>query len=105
MQNIPLQKLLATITLFDTQEGGRKTPIHKLIYRPQFKIGEIGASCQIDDFEGECLHPGETAQAYLTLMHPERFGSQLRENAEFELLEGLKVVGQGQVLKLLDRKA
>ena len=47
--------------------------------------------------EGESLSPGEESDVELTLVHPERFGAELRSGGRFEIREGARVVGWGVI--------
>jgi len=43
------------------------------------------------------LAPGEEGEVEMTLVHPERFGADLRVGNRFELREGNRVVGWGVI--------
>ena len=97
MTKIHTCHLRAKLHLLPTAEGGRQTAIRRDVYRPQFHIGSSSASCRVDDMEGESLSPGEESDVELTLVHPERFGAELRSGGKFEIWEGARVVGWGVI--------
>ena len=45
--------------------------------------------------EPEAIAPGDAGEVEMTLIHPERFGIDLRSGSKFELREGARVVGWG----------
>lgn len=95
MSTIPTCRLTAKLHLLPTAAGGRQTTIKKDVYRPQFYLGSSDASCRIDAMAREEMAPGEQGEVELTLLHPERFGMDLRVGREFEIREGARVVGWG----------
>jgi len=80
--------LTATLRLLPTAEGGGQTAIRKDVYRPQFSLGSSSASCRVDEIDKETLSPGEEGEVKMTLVHPERFGTELQPGAKFEIREG-----------------
>jgi translation elongation factor EF-Tu-like GTPase len=97
MSTIPTCRLTAKLHLLPMAAGGHQTAIKKDIYRPQFYLGSSDASCRIDAIEREEMAPGEQRQVELTLLYPERFGMDLRAGKEFEIREGVRVVGWGVI--------
>lgn len=97
MTKIRTCRLKAKLHLLPTAEGGRRTPIIKNVYRPQFHLGSSSASCRVDDMEKEPLSPGEEGEVEMTLVHPERFGADLCFGSRFEIREGTRVVGWGVI--------
>jgi translation elongation factor EF-Tu-like GTPase len=89
--------LTATLRLLPTVEGGRQSAIRKDVYRPQFFLGLSSASCRVDEIDKEMLSPGEEGEVEMTLVHPERWGRELRPGTEFEIREGSRVVGHGVI--------
>jgi translation elongation factor EF-Tu-like GTPase len=94
---VPTYRLKATLHLLSPGEGGRRTAIRKNVYRPQFYLGSASASCRVDAIEGDSMSPGGEGDVEMTLLHPERFGEELRRGSRFEIHEGSKVVGWGIV--------
>ena len=90
-------RLKATLRLLATAEGGRRTAITRDVYRPQFHLGSSSASCRVDGMNRASLAPGEEGEVEMTLVHPERFGADLRAGNRFELREGNRVVGWGVI--------
>jgi translation elongation factor EF-Tu-like GTPase len=95
MSNIAACRLKAKLHLLSTGEGGRQTAILTGVYRPQFHLGSVSASCRIDAIEGDTMPLGEKGDVVMTLLHPERFGRDLRRGGRFEICEGARVVGWG----------
>ena len=95
MTKIPTCRLTAKLHLLATAAGGRQSPIKQNVYRPQFYLGSSSASCRLDAMEPEAMSPGDAGEVEMTLVHPERFGMDLRAGSKFVLREGAKVVGWG----------
>jgi translation elongation factor EF-Tu-like GTPase len=95
MTKIATCRLKAKLHLLPTAAGGRQTAIKKDVYRPQFYLGSSSASCRLDAMEPEAMSPGDAGEVELTLVHPERFGMDLRSGSKFEIREGARVVGWG----------
>ena len=95
MTKIPTCRLKATLHLLPAAAGGRQTAIKMDVYRPQFYLGSSSASCRLDAMEREAMLPGEAGEVEMTLVHPERFGMDLRSGNKFEIREGARVVGWG----------
>jgi translation elongation factor EF-Tu-like GTPase len=95
MSTIPTCRLKARLYLLPTVAGGRRTAIKKDVYRPLFSLGPSEASCRLDAMEREAMAPGEDGEVELTLLYPERFGTDLRAGSKFEIREGARVVGWG----------
>jgi translation elongation factor EF-Tu-like GTPase len=90
-------RLKAKLHLLATAEGGRQTAIARDVYRPQFHLGSSSASCRVDEMERDPLAPGQEGEVKMTLLHPERFGAELRSGSKFEIWEGGRVVGWGVI--------
>ena len=85
MSEIPTCRLAATLRLLPTAEGGRETAMRKDVYRPQFFLGLSNASCRVDKIDKGTLSPGEEGEVEMTLLHPERWGTELQEpNSKYE---------------------
>ena len=97
MTNIQTCRLKATLHLLRTADGGRRTAINRDVYRPQFHLGSSSASCRVDEIDKDSLSPGEAGEVEITLIHPERFGVDLRSGGKFEIREGTRVVGWGVI--------
>jgi translation elongation factor EF-Tu-like GTPase len=95
MVELPTCRLTATLYLLPTDKGGRQTALRKDVYRPQFFLGLSSASCRVDEIDKGTLSPGEEGEVEMTLMHPERWGTEVRPGAKFEIREGSRVVGKG----------
>ena len=91
---------IATLSLFPTQNGGRKKPVFNH-YRPSFAF-----STQ-QHFSGEVsfpdileLQPGETATAVVKLLPSRHIRQNLKSGDAFTILEGDKVVGAGVIQRI-----
>jgi translation elongation factor EF-Tu-like GTPase len=98
--------ITAKLTLYHTENGGRKSPIHSG-YRPnhvfEYKenstefvatyIGEI-------NFELDSIHPGETATVNVTFLALHNIKNFLNEGRVWWLHEGERVIGKAQVLTI-----
>ena len=91
----------ANFKLLASTEGGRQTAIEGG-YRPAFYLGELQTDGAITFLDRNKQLPGETADVYIKLLHPERWGDMLKVGAEFEAREGPKTIGHGRVIKILD---
>lgn len=96
------------IELLPTEKGGRRTPIFLSTdspahYLPHLRVldgnGEY-VGVKFVDGPDEPVHPGERAYATVRFMYePEVSYDELRLGAEFEILEGGRVVGVGRVTR------
>jgi translation elongation factor EF-Tu-like GTPase len=97
MPEIPSCRITAMLHLLPTSEGGRKSAIKARIYRPQFHIGTKSASCQVDGIDRDRLYPGHDGNVTMTVLHPERFGSDFKPGVKFDIWEGTRIVGSGVI--------
>lgn len=83
------------------EEGGRMTPVQSG-YRPQvrFDFEKSTSSGRQVFINKECVFPGEEVEAEITLMSPHLFKNKLYEGVKFEFLEGAKIIGVGEILKI-----
>lgn len=97
--------LEATITFLTTEEGGRRGPAASG-YRPNH---DFGLPQELNDAQHEYLdrdwvHPGESVQALLWLLAPERQVGRLHPGFEFTVQEGARIIGHGRVVAVLNRE-
>ncbi len=92
-----LYDFTATLSLFPTENGGRKKSIHNN-FRPSFSFnsvnhisGEIVLSGLIE------LHPGATATVMVKLLPSKHIRQNLKTGDSFSILEGNKVIGTGVI--------
>ena len=98
------------ITLTSTQMGGRTTPLDLCNdrpgeYRPHLRV--IGGSPQMlgvafmDGPDDPILPGGNTHATIKSLYEPDVSYEELVEGARFEILEGPRIVGYGEVVRRL----
>jgi hypothetical protein len=89
-------------------EGGRSSNIHlraakSRSYKPHFRFGNAGDYLGVAFLDGHppVAAPGETTEATVALIYADTGVdySPVATEAEFEVLEGARVVGRGIVLK------
>jgi len=87
----------ATLSLFPTENGGRKKPVYDH-YRPSFSFSTLqhfsGEICFINLKE---LQPGGTATAIVKLLPSRHIRQNLKSGDAFTILEGDKIVGTGVI--------
>lgn len=89
--------LKATITLFPTDQGGRKKPVYTG-YRPSFAFNtEKHYSGEIELIAREELQPGQTSKAYIKLLPAKTIRKNLKPADAFSITEGNKTVGSGVI--------
>jgi len=90
--------MLAKITLWGPQRGGRNTPPHS-DYRPHLHLGETYTSCKIESTEGVELFEFDTEyDVRLTLAFPETYQDKLHIGDDVDLYEGSKQVANGRIV-------
>ena len=90
----------ATLSLFPTENGGRKKPVYDH-YRPSFSFSTA------KHFSGEVsfpmlteLKPGGTATAFIKLLPSRHIRHNLKSGDAFTILEGDKIVGTGVIQQI-----
>jgi translation elongation factor EF-Tu-like GTPase len=92
--------LRATITLFPTEQGGRKRPVHTG-FRPSFAFNtEQHYSGEIKLIDRDELYPGETSRASIKLLPARTIRKNLKEKDAFSITEGNKTLGTGVITKV-----
>jgi len=86
-------------------EGGRSTPVWSK-YRPQIKFpfSDMQTSGQQMFIDKETVHPGDTVTAEITIISTEPFRNMLYPGIEFEFREGLRVIGIGKILEIVNKE-
>jgi elongation factor Tu len=94
--------ILATITLVNTEDGGRSGPIFSG-YRPQFYFEGEDFECRKIDMAPKPVFPGETAEVRITLSEyaTATLTGRVNPGDNFELHEGKKSVASGVVTGIL----
>ena len=93
----------AEVTLFATQQGGRKHPVFSG-YRPihDFGIPDVMNDAQHEYPEKHRLSPGEIARALLWFLWPDGQAGRLYPGFEFTVQDGGHIVGRGKILRVLN---
>ncbi len=90
-----IYNLKATITLFPTEQGGRKKPVYNG-YKPSFSFNtENHYSGEIKLTDRDELYPGETSKASIKLLPARTIRKNLKEKDAFSITEGNKTIGSG----------
>lgn len=93
------------IELLPVGEGGRRTPLDlssewPVAYKPQFRVrGGAGRPIDVEFVAGpsEPIFPGAGAYATIRLPGNGTAHSELVAGAEFDVLEGPRLIGHGRV--------
>jgi elongation factor Tu len=92
--------LKAIITLFPTDQGGRKNPVYTG-YRPSFAFNtEKYYSGEIRLIARKELQPGQTSKAYIRLLPAKTIRKNLKPADAFRITEGNKTIGSGIIEKV-----
>lgn len=93
--------LKAIISLIPTEQGG-KTRYVISGYMPQhsFNRSKISTSGEHEYLEVEKLIPGDKATAFIRLVEPIYFEGTIKVGDVFQILEGPKLAGTGEVLEI-----
>ena len=87
----------ATLSLFPTENGGRKTPVYNH-YRPSFAFNSVNQfSGEVSFPELDELSPGGTTVAYVKLLPSKHIRHNLKAGDSFTILEGAKIIGTGVI--------
>lgn len=101
MQHEHTYRFKAKITLFPTDLGGRKKPVHSG-YRPSFAFNSKKYySGEISLIDNEILQPGESTRANIRLL-PASTLRVLKPNDSFIISEGNKNIGTGIIEAILE---
>lgn len=96
---------IAKLTYLTTEEGGRKDYAASG-YRPHVKFDgrkEMTSGEQLF-VDKDKVFPGETVNAEIRMLSPNFFENYLFVGQHFEIGEGSKVVGHGEVLEIINSK-
>ena len=94
---------IASVRYLTTEEGGRKTPVFSK-YRGQVKISfsEYQTSGEQTFLNKEIVYPGETVDTEIRLLSPQICVKMLTEGISFEVREGSRIVGVGEITKIVN---
>lgn len=97
-------KVVATVTLVATDQGGRTGPIRGS-YRPNHNFfgpdNREMAVGFIDLPEGVELTPGQSIETPISVWSWPRLAAEVHAGTEWTIQEGAKVVGFGKVLEVM----
>lgn len=92
--------LTAIITLFPTEQGGRKRPVYSG-YRPNFGFNTQQHYCgEIELLNTKKLVPGGTSQVYIRLLPARTIRKNLKPDDAFVITEGAQPIGAGVIEKV-----
>lgn len=96
---------IATLTYLTTEQGGRQTPAFSN-YRPhvKFEFSEYLTSGQQKFIDREIVYPGDNVEAEIRIASVDYFAGQLKENMKFEFAEGPRLIGTGQIKRIVNNK-
>lgn len=96
---------IATLTYKTTEQGGRKTAA-KNGYSPQvkFDFDEMQTSGQQTFIDRELVFPGDTVDAEIKILSVDHFANRLTEKMQFELREGVTIIGTGLIKQIINNK-
>ena len=95
-----LYNFTAILSLFPTENGGRKKPIYDH-YRPSFAFNSLNhVSGEVSFPELNELRPGATATALVKLLPSKHIRQNLKSGDSFTILDGTKVIGTGVIQKI-----
>lgn len=92
---------IATITYLPLTEGGRQTPVTNG-YRGAIEFDHLPGFLTSGDQQfipERWVHPGETAQAYVTTLMTDYHVGLLHVGAAFQVKEGGQLVGTGSIIE------
>ena len=93
----------AILSLFSTENGGRKRPIYDN-FRPSFSFNSVNhVSGEITFPEQEEVLPGTTAKAIVKTLPSKHVRQHLKSGDSFTILEGSKIIGSG-VIQQIDQE-
>ena len=94
----------AEIELLATEHGGRSTPAKSGI-RPQFYYHGHDWVVALTFINQEWVAPGESVQAYVTFLSPQKHVDKIHPGMPFLVREGSRVVGFGAVKEIVELEA
>lgn len=96
---------IATLSFLTTAQGGRQTPAFSN-YRPhlKFEFSDYLTSGQQNFIDREIIYPGDNVEAEIRIVAVEQFEGQLKENMQFDFREGSKIIGTGQIKRIVNNK-
>jgi elongation factor Tu len=100
MGHLTMYSFTAILSLFPTDQGGRKRPVYDN-YRPSFSFNSVNHfSGEVSFPDLDVLNPGQTATAMVKLLPSKHISQHLKIGDSFTVLEGQKVVGTGVIQEI-----
>jgi translation elongation factor EF-Tu-like GTPase len=100
-----LYNFTAILSLFSTENGGRKKPVYNY-YKPSFSFGtKQHISGEISLLEKQELSPGDSAKAFIKLLPSRYIRKNLKHGDAFTIWEGDKVIGSGVIQKIEEERS
>ena len=94
----------ALISLFPTENGGRKRPVYSH-YRPSFSFNTKMHFCgEMSFLNKEEVMPGDTALASIKMLPARYIRHNLKKGDAFTILEGNNIVGSGVIQSIEENK-
>lgn len=95
--------IIANLTLYSKERGGRNTPISSSAFRGRFGCwfqysGEV-FDCFVLLKEGQEILPGQTLTVPIKFLRPDLIKRELRLGTKFLLREG-KTIGEGSIREI-----
>ena len=99
--------IIAKLTLYSTENGGRKTgigtgyrPNHVLEYSPNSNELQTNYIGQID-FDKERIFPGETENVKIMFIRDQKIEELIKERGTWWIHEGERKIGEAKVLEII----
>jgi translation elongation factor EF-Tu-like GTPase len=94
---------IARVTYRTTEQGGRRS-FTKSGHRSQIKFAfsEMQTSGQQIFINKDVVYPGETVEAAIKMASPHIFRKALCKAMTFELGEGPRIIGTGEILEIIN---
>jgi hypothetical protein len=90
--------MLAALTFWDTQRGGRQRPPLNG-FRPHLKVGDEFTSCKIESIDGvEVFEFEQEFNVQLTLMFPELYSDTFHVGDAVNFYEGSRQIASGTIV-------
>jgi translation elongation factor EF-Tu-like GTPase len=95
---------IAVLKYFTPEEGGRSKPVFSG-YFPivKFPFSKISTGGKQKFINKEIVYPGETVEAEIEVIGPHLFLNQLSEGMEFEISEGITIIGTGTIKQIINQ--
>lgn len=92
----------AVITFLPTEQGGKSRPFRDEYYHPQIHYAGRDWDVRLKFVEISEVAPGDTVRAYLAFLSPQCQLGKIYKDMKFEIREGGRSVGHGEVTDILE---